>query len=120
MLIVSGAIAFLYLLRYVWPIEQRRQHNDLIGWQVTVIGTTYAVIIGFMLYAVWTNFELADGNAEAEANSLVNLVRAAQALPAVQRLEVRNLASEYVNIMLDQEWPAMSRMSVSPASTRTI
>ena len=50
-------------------------HNDLIGWQLSVLGTTYAVIVGFMLYTVWINFGAADLNADAEANSLVNVYR---------------------------------------------
>ena len=39
-------------LNRVWPREKRRQYNDLIGWQLSILGTTYAVILGFMLYTV--------------------------------------------------------------------
>jgi hypothetical protein len=119
-LIVSGSVGLVWLIRYVWPAEQRRLHNDLIGWQVSILGTSYAVIIGFMLYAVWTNFQIADGNAEAEANSLVNVVRIAQGLPAPRNQEIRDLGSQYVEIMLTQEWPAMSRLAFSPMSRRVV
>jgi len=113
-------LAFLLLLRHIWPTEQRIRHNDIIGWQVSVIGTTYAVIIGFMLYAVWTTFQQADGNAEAEANALLNVVRAAQGLPNGQRQQIEDLCSEYVTVMLTQEWPAMTQSSVSPMSRRVV
>ncbi len=115
-LITGGSLAFLWLLRVTWPGERRRPHNDLIGWQVSVLGTSYAVIMGFMLYAVWTNFEVADGNAEAEANSLVNVVRIARGLPAAQGQTIRDLGSQYTEIMLNQEWPAMSRLVANPTS----
>jgi Protein of unknown function (DUF4239) len=114
--IVSASLALLFLIRRLWPIEQRRPHNDLIGWHITVLGTTYAVIIGFMLYAVWTNFELASGNAEAEADSLVNMARAADGLPDGPRQEVQKLAVDYVDVMLAKEWPAMSRLQFAPES----
>lgn len=117
--IVAGSLGFLILVQRIWPIEQRRAHNDLIGWHLTVLGTTYAVIIGFMLYAVWNNFELATANAEAEADCLVNIVRLAQRLPDAQREPIQVLASEYVNIMLNQEWPAMAQVKLSPASSDT-
>ncbi len=117
---VAGSVAFLLLLQRVWTSEQRRPHNDLIGWHVSVLGTTYAVIIGFMLFAVWTNFETAEADAEAEANCLVNLVRSSRGLPASQREQVGVLASEYVGIMLNHEWAAMSRGQISPASHRVI
>ena len=118
LLIVGGSLGFLWLLRWIWPAEQRRPHNDLVGWQITVLGTSYAVIIGFMLYAVWTSFETADGNAEAEANSLVNVVRIARSLPAPQNQQMLELGSRYVDNMLKEEWPAMSRMTLSPESHR--
>ena len=114
LLIIGGALALLWLLRLFWPGEQRRPHNELIGWQISVLGTAYAVIVGFMLYAVWTNFEVADGNAEAEANSLVNVVRIARGLPSAQK--IADLGRRYVEIMLTQEWPAMSRLVVDPSS----
>lgn len=96
----------------------RRGHTDLIGWQISIIGTTYAVIVGFMLFAVWSNFELADVNAETEANCLVNLHRFAQALPPAQRSEVQKLTEDYADVMLNEEWPAMARVSTSANATR--
>ncbi len=108
------------LVHRFWSPEQRRQHNDLIGWQITVLGTTYAVVLGFMLYAVWTNFELASGNAESEANSLVSVVRSAQGLATVDKKAILDLAGQYVDVMLTEEWPAMSRVTVSPASDRCV
>lgn len=118
--IVAGSVAFLWILQRIWPLEQRRQHNDLIGWQVTVVGTTYAVILGFMLYTVWTNFEIAEGNAEAEANSLVSLARSAKGLPDAPGRQILDLSRAYVDIMLTNEWPAMNRGTFSPESTRSI
>ena len=57
-LIVLGTIAlslvFLAVLRRIWPATQRTEHNDIIGWQISVLGTTYAVILAFMLWNVWT------------------------------------------------------------------
>jgi hypothetical protein len=119
-LIVAASLGFLALLYRVWPVEERRPHNDLIGWQITVLGTMYAVVVGFMLYAVWSAFELAEGNAEAEANCLVNIARSAQGLPDAERQEIENLAREYVDQMLTQEWPAMDRASFHYASDNTV
>jgi Protein of unknown function (DUF4239) len=119
-LMVAGSLGFLALLYRVWPVEERRPHNDLIGWQLTVLGTTYAVVIGFMLYAVWTGFQLAEGNAEAEANCLVNMVRSAEGLPDAQRQKIEDLGREYADEMLTQEWPAMSRASATYTSDKIV
>ncbi len=118
--VIAGSVGFLGLLERLWSSERRRLHNELIGWQVTVLGTTYAVIVGFMLYAVWTNFEAAENNAEAEANSLINVVRTSEGLPAKQKQQILDLARKYADVMLSQEWPAMAHLQVSPESHRII
>jgi hypothetical protein len=123
-LVVLGCIlvsvVVLWLLNRVWPADQRRDHNDIIGWQVSVLGTTYAVILGFMLYAVWTSFQTADVNADSEANCLVSVFRLANGLPASQRDQVHQLAREYANVVIEQEWPAMQRGELSHAGHHAI
>jgi Protein of unknown function (DUF4239) len=115
-LTIALALTFLILLRKLWPAALRREHNDLIGWQVGVLGTTYAVIVGFMLWNVWNNFQSAEINAELEANSLVNVYRLSQGLPSAEAAEVQRLARQYADVMLNDEWPAMSKGNVSPAT----
>jgi Protein of unknown function (DUF4239) len=124
LLVVFGCMAasllFVWILNRVWPAERRRDHNDIIGWQVGVLGTTYAVILGFMLYAVWTSFQDANVNAETEANCLVSVFRAANGLPAEQRDQVHKLARQYVDIVITQEWPTMAGGDFGYAGHQTI
>ena len=115
-LVVISSAAFLLVLQRLWPIEERRLLNDLVGWNITVLGTIYAVIVGFMLYAVWMNLEVATSNAEAEANCLVNVARSAQGLRVEKRSEVQRLVREYVQVILKEEWAAMELGNVAPAS----
>src|SRR6185312_2794071 len=118
--VVAAGVGFLLLLQRVWRSELRRQYNDLIGWNVRVLGSIYAVIIGFMLFAVWTNFATAYTNTDSEANCLVDVVRASRGLPPGPKDRIFQLANEYVNVMLTKEWSAMDRGEVSPASHAVI
>lgn len=118
--IVVAGVGFLFLLQRVWRSELRRQHNDLIGWHVSVLGSIYAVIVGFMLFAVWTNFATAYTNTDSEANCLVDVARASRGLPQPERDRVFQLANEYVSVTLTKEWPAMTRGELSPASHTVI
>ena len=106
---VAGSLLLILGLNRLWPAQKRRAHNELIGWQLTVLGTTYAVIVGFMLYTVWTNFGLADANVSAEANSLVNVYQLAEGLPAAQRANLRRAANAYADAVVNSEWPSMAR-----------
>ena len=109
---VIGSLLFMAVLNRIWPWDRRREHNEQIGWQLSVLGTTYAVILGFMLYAVWTNFGAADENVDLEADALVNVYRLAEGLPDQQRAELQNLARRYADVVINQDWPEM-------AATRT-
>jgi|HubBroStandDraft_6_1064221.scaffolds.fasta_scaffold00706_13 hypothetical protein len=115
-----ASLIFVWVLNRVWPAERRRDHNDIIGWQVGVLGTTYAVILGFMLYAVWTSFQDANVNAETEANCLVSVFRVANGLPAEQRDEVHTLARRYADIVITQEWPRMAGGDFGHAGHETV
>lgn len=106
---VLCSLLFKVAINRFWTTEKRRTHNDLIGWQLSILGTTYAVIVGFMLYTVWTNFGMADLNADAEANAVVNVYRIAEGLPNLQRDELRIAAREYANTVIEKDWPAMAR-----------
>lgn len=112
-LIVAFSLLFMAILNHFWPAAKRSAHNDIIGWQLSILGTTYAVIIGFMLYAVWTDFRSAEGNADSEANSLLNVYRLAQGLPTPQREQLQSAARLYADTVIEQDWPAMAN-SIGP------
>lgn len=113
---VFGSLLFMLGLNRVWPWEKRHAHNDLIGWQLSVLGTTYAVILGFMLYAVWTSFQDAELNAGLEANAVVDIYRLADALPEPQRAQLHTLARSYVNAVINQEWIGMAKGDIPEKS----
>jgi hypothetical protein len=107
-LTVAGSMLFMVLLNRAWPQEKRQAHNDLIGWQLNIIGTTYAVILGFMLYTVWTNFGEANLNVDLEANALRNLYRLGEGLPQPQRDQVRTLVRAYADAVVGEDWAEMA------------
>ena len=118
LLCIVLTLTFLLLIRRFWPSNQRREHNEIIGWQVSVLGTTYAVIMGFMLYAVWTDFNVAEMTADSEANSLVNVFRLSQGLAPADRDQIQKLSREYADAMINEEWRAMSEDSLSLSGHR--
>lgn len=106
-LAVVAALAVVNLLNRLWPIQNRKLINDVTGWQLGVLGTTYGVILGFMLYTVAQGFRAAQIDADLEATSMLNVYRLAGSLPSPQREQVRELARHYESVVVHQEWPAM-------------
>jgi hypothetical protein len=110
------SMAFTLLLNRVWPHEKRPDQNDLIGWQLSILGTTYAVILGFMLYAVWNEFGAATLNAELEASSLRNVYRLSSGLPPEQKKELQSESRAYADAVVNEDWPAMAQGRLPDAS----
>jgi hypothetical protein len=117
---IGFAIAFLYVLGRVWPPSKRSPHNDVVGPSAGVIGTTYAVILAFMLSGVWSSYQVAEATAEQEANSLVTLFRLAQGLPGDTKDRVRRLAHDYASVMIHSEWRAMEHEQRSEDAQRIV
>jgi hypothetical protein len=115
---ITLSITCLVLLNTFWEPSRRSVHNDVIGWQLAILGTIYAVMIGFMLYAVWNNFQTAETNASNEANDLVNLYRAADGLAQIQRDQIQQYARSYAHAVVAQEWPEMHDVPLGTAGER--
>ncbi len=107
-LMVTASLLFMWGLNRIWPWDKRHAHNDIIGWQLSILGTTYAVILGFMLYTVWTDFGAAEVNVDNEANSLANVYRLAEGLPDQQRDAIQTMARNYADTAIRDDWPEMA------------
>jgi hypothetical protein len=113
---LAVSVVMVAVLNRVWPIHHRKLVNDVTGWQLGILGTTYGVILGFMLYTVWTDFHVAEVNTNLEATSLLAVSRIAAGLPAPEREAFHMLAMKYAEAVSKQEWPAMRRQENSYAS----
>jgi hypothetical protein len=110
LILVSAMIAsllFTLAVNRLWPVSGRYAESDQVGWQLSVLGTTYAVTLGFMLYTEWADFKSAELNVELEANALRNIYRLAQAMPH-ERTEIETLARQYASQAIEHDWPEMA------------
>jgi magnesium-transporting ATPase (P-type) len=111
---LAASLVFMGLLNRLWSQEKRSVNNDLIGWQLTIIGTTYAVILGFMLYTVWTAYGAAQVNVDLEANALRDLYRTAEGLPEPQPEMADGKVPEGSHLIDEAMWK--TAMTIKPNS----
>jgi Protein of unknown function (DUF4239) len=105
---VVASLLFMVGLNRARHWENRRNYNDLVGWQLGILSTTYAVILGFMLYAVWTTYGEADLNVDQEANAVADLYRLAEEFPEPQQSQLKSQARSYAEAVIHREWPEMA------------
>jgi len=105
---VLAALAFLFFVTSTSAAPSRKESNDFTGAVVAVIGTTYAVLLAFMLSGVWSMFQQAQTNEEQEANALVNVFRLADQLKLSNGAEIQNLCRAYAEQAVNHEWPTLA------------
>lgn len=118
---VLASLAFLFVVTQTSAAHDRKESNDFTGAVVAVIGTTYAVILAFMLSGVWNMLQQAQANAEQEANALVNIWRMGADIQPSLGENARLLCLRYAQDVLTLEWPAMeARKSLPPETGEVI
>ena len=107
--IVGGFVALTLIVGWVIgriaPSDVRIEHNDLAGFILAVIGVIYAVLLAFVAIGAWERFEAAEASSYEEAASIATVYRDAGEFP--QRERLRRKIAEYVELVVDAEWPAM-------------
>jgi hypothetical protein len=105
---VAVSLAGLFVARRFVPVEVLHSANDVIGNYLQTLGTVYAVLLAFVVFVVWTQFDAARGHVEEEANELCDLVRTALGFPQEFKHALCEKTHAYIAGVLDEEWPQMS------------
>jgi hypothetical protein len=123
-LIAAGSIALslagLHLIRARYPHPIRQANNEVAGFFLAVLGVVYAVLLAFVVLAVWEQFEDARFTAEHEANALAEVYRTAGGLAPPTSERIRALTEEYARTTIEDEWSIMGRGQTSPRSVETL
>jgi uncharacterized protein DUF4239 len=107
-LVMAASLVFTLAMNRLWPPAQRYSESDQAGSQLSVLGTIYAVTLGFMLYTVWGEYKAVELNIELEANALRDIYRLAQGLPH-DRAVIGRLTVAYATEVVERDWPEMNR-----------
>jgi hypothetical protein len=112
----ANLLAFLLwtCVRRLFSMEVRLETNSVASSYFSTIGTIYAVILGFMLFDVWNDFQDAARNVELEASSLGQIVRLADRFPPAVKTNVRQAVREYAAATIDPGGSAMQNGMDSP------
>ena len=111
---VLVAVAGLVLVQRLVPPERRVGQNDVAGFIFAVLGVAYAVLLAFVVIAVWEEYKTAQTNVESEAHELAGVYFVASRLPEPDRTRIQDLARTYARVVVEEEWPMMERGQTSP------
>ncbi len=110
-------VGLMLLTRRIWGESRLELNNEVAGFKYAVIGVLYAVLLGFVVIAVWDNFQDTDAAVRNEAKALRDLTEISYALPKDEGKALRAPIREYAETVVKSEWPAMARGQASPAAS---
>jgi hypothetical protein len=106
---VALSLLGLWLVRRYAPQDVLRASNDVVGNYLQTLGTVYAVLLAFVVYVVWGEFNDARLHVEREAQELVDLYRTAKGFPEAARLHLQDHLRRYCDQVITLEWRAMAK-----------
>jgi hypothetical protein len=111
--IVAGvsvvSVIMLLVVRQAVSPHDLAGSSDAVGNYLQTVGGIYAVLLAFIVYVVWGQFNDARTYVEREATALVDLHRTASGLPKATRVEIQQALRLYVDQVLELEWHAMAK-----------
>lgn len=101
---IAGLCAFRAVITY----DDLKDASDAVGNYLQTVGGIYAVLLAFIVFVVWGQFNDSRTYVEREATALVDLHRTASGLPQRTREQIQRALHVYVDEVISKEWPAMA------------
>jgi hypothetical protein len=98
----------LLVFRAVAPMADLHAAANELGNYLQTVGGIYAVLLAFVVYVVWGEFNETRGYVDREAAALVDLHRTSSGLPSRSRASIQRGLRDYVDAVTRDEWPAMA------------
>ncbi|GAA2833168.1 bestrophin-like domain [Crossiella cryophila] len=116
--VVGGAIAVSVLAAYLVdraiPRETRARYHDVSGHFFAAVGAFYAILVAFVVVAVWEDMESARRNTYIEANALPGLYFAATDFPDKDKRVFQEISVAYARAVITEEWPLLASGQAGP------
>jgi hypothetical protein len=101
------AIGLMLGTRLLYGVDRLSLNNEVAGFKFAVIGVFYAVLLAFVVVAVWEEFRQTESAVRDEAKAAVDLYRVTLAFPDKLGAEIRQPLVTYIKDVPEYEWPTM-------------
>jgi len=117
--ILYGVVGVLAGRKFIHP-HVAEGHNDVLVPLFLTAGVIYAVLLGFMVVAVWESYDAAHSTAAEEAATLVPLYRQTNDMAPVPGGKMRVLIRAYAEAVATDEWPSLEATGHASEKARKI
>lgn len=103
------AVGLMLLTRAVYGVSRLAENNEVAGFKFAVVGVFYAVLLAFVVVAVWEEYRHTEAAVRNEAKAAVDLYRVTFGLPVEDGAAIRQRLITYTDHVRKFEWRAMAR-----------
>lgn len=103
-----GLIGFLIVHRVIKPINLE-EHQSFLDAMLNIVGTLVSILLGLLVAAALDHYQNLEHTIDNEAANVIQLCRLSSGLPKEACSNIRALAVQYCNEVIDDEWPAMAK-----------
>jgi hypothetical protein len=114
------SIGLMLITRAAYGVDCLKLNNEVAGFKFAVIGVFYAVMLAFVVIAVWEEFRKTEDAVRDEAKAVVDLHRITFALPIEGGGMIRDHLVSYTNDVREYEWPTMALGEPSDAVVKDL
>lgn len=111
---IAAAIAVSYVgLHFSRPhlnIKQLKHETAIVGYIFSAIALIYAVVLAFVVFAVWERYSASQQVVTSEASALVVAFRDTQTFAEPERSAAQKALSDYTYYVMDHEWTTHGRV----------
>ena len=105
--------------RYV-ELSRLRTNNEVAGFKFATVGVLYAVLLAFAVVVVWEKFNVADAEVAKEAGAASTVYLLTRGVDDEHGDAIRKATTEYLEVAIGKDWPAMARETDSPDATKAL
>jgi len=103
------SIGLMLVARLAYGSTRLSLNNEVAGFKFAVVGVFYAVLLAFVVVAVWEEYRGTEAAVRNEAKAAVDLHRVTYALPVEGGSLIRQRLITYTDHVREFEWPSMSQ-----------
>ncbi|MBP9192047.1 MAG: DUF4239 domain-containing protein [Ignavibacteria bacterium] len=121
-ILISSSISFIALLivRRKVDWESFRENHEVGGFLFNALGLIYAVLIAFVVYASWQEYNSAQAICDKEANLMQDLYLNSDGLPEQYRREIKENVILYLRKVIDVDWPLLDEDKRNPGTRKVL
>ncbi|HEY9733812.1 MAG TPA: DUF4239 domain-containing protein [Drouetiella sp.] len=114
------AVGGMLIVRRRVGVEALSSYHEVAGYLLSIVGTLYAVLLGFVVVDAMEHTQELRVLVDQEASGLCNIFLCSNGLPSAKRMTIQTLCDQYADSVINDEWQAMQQGKYSVTAFKTV